>query len=141
MCYAGRRGEGGRVGDDVCVLALESQGDFGEPEIEADERADLAQEGVEGRQDLVAGLYRLALLHLGPAVVTEIQVEEVQLLVALRDVAVGIDPYQRVFDLFEIRHARLHVAGFVDADVDGERVLARFLLQAEHERRRRDWLA
>lgn len=49
-------------------------------------------------------------------------------LVSLGDVALLVDPYERILDLLAIC-----VRGFVDADVNGERVFSGFILQTEDE--------
>lgn len=57
----------------------------------------------------------------------DLDVEKVQLLVSLHNVAALIDPDQRVLDLLAT------LGRLVDADVDVQLGLAGFVLQAEHE--------
>lgn len=75
-------------------------------------------------------LHAPALAQHGP--IFDLHVEEVDLLVALRYRAVGVDPDQGVLHFcFPV-----HTGGgarFVDADVDGEAVVTGGFLQAEDE--------
>ena len=60
-----------------------------------------------------------------------VHVEEVDFLVALGDLAGFVDPEQGVFDLFGFGI----IAGLVDANGDGKRVLLGQVLETENERR------
>lgn len=67
----------------------------------------------------------LALLKNRP--VLDLDVEEVQLLVPLHDLAALVDPQQRVLDLLAA------LRGLVHADVNGQLSSARLILQPQHE--------
>jgi hypothetical protein len=69
-------------------------------------------------------LSRVALFQLG-AMRSEVYVEYVELLIAMHDISVFVDPYQRVFNSL-----RRRISGFVNSDVDGEGILFGCLLQA-----------
>lgn len=67
----------------------------------------------------------LALLQDRPA--GNVHVKEVDFLVSLGDVAVFVDPQDRVLDLVGIQ------AGFMDTDMNGQFLTAGCLAQAQHE--------
>jgi hypothetical protein len=103
------------------------QGQFGESQVETDGRADFANDGVEGREDFVAGFGRVAFFHRWA--VGLVHVEQVSFDVPLGDLAVLIDPEEAVLEFFRVRV----VAGLVDPDGDGEGVLFGGFLEAENQ--------
>ena len=125
MRLARRNRERGRIDQELGALAAKPKRHLREPEVEADHHAQPAHGSVHRGDDLGSGFDAVALLQDRTA--GEVDVEEVEFLVSAGDVAVLVDPDQRVLDFGAA------VGGFVDADVDREAGGAGFMLQAEHE--------
>ena len=106
--------ESGRIDERLCALPFQRQAGFRKTQVEAYQQPQLAHTGVEWRDNLHARLDTVALLE-DRAVRPEVDVEEMQLLVAMGDGAIGVDPDEGVGDAGRGRHR-----GFVDADVDGQ---------------------
>ena len=119
--------ESRRVDKNVSAIALVVQSQFGESQVETDGRANFADDCVEGLQDLVARFDRVAFLHRWT--VGLVHVEEMELLVALRDLALFVDPEEGVFEFLRV----WVVARLVDSDGDREGVLFGGFLEAENE--------
>ena len=114
--------ESRRVDEDGGAVALVVKSQLAEAKVEADCRADFADDGVEWGGDFFTELDAVGLLH--RRAVSLVHVEEVELLVALGDLAILVDPDLGVLDLLGVGV----VAGLVNTDRDGERVLlGRFL--------------
>jgi hypothetical protein len=123
----GIRVESRRIHKNGGAVAFVMQGQFGESQVETDGRADFANDGVEGREDLVARFGRVAFLHRWA--VGLVHVEQVSFDVPLGDLAVLIDPEEAVFEFLRV----WVVAGLVDPDGDGEGVLFGGFLEAENQ--------
>ena len=86
--------ESRRVDKNGGAVALVVQSQFGETQVEADGRTDFADDRVEGLQNFVAGFDGVAFLHRWA--VGLVHVEEMKLLVTLRDLALLVDPEEGV---------------------------------------------
>jgi hypothetical protein len=118
--------ERGRIHHDLRTLPPQPQRHLREAQVEADHHAKFPDRGVDWREDLPPGLDAVALFQHG-ASGAQVDVEEVDFLVAGRYGAVLVDPDQCVL------YFGAALGRFVDADVDGEIGGARFVLQAEDE--------
>jgi len=127
--------ESRRVDEHGGAVAFIVQGQFGEAQVETDGRADFADDCVERFEDLRAAFDRVALFNCWA--VGLVHVEEVCFLVALGDLAVLVDPEEGVFEFLRVKV----VAGLVDSNGDGERVLFGGFLEAENQWRFVDGLA
>lgn len=106
-----------RVNNHIGPLPLQRKRDLREPQVEADTTSDFAYGAWVRGLDGVAGLDDIGFPHLRPIV--DLEVEEVQLLIPVDQLAVGGDPDEGVLDA----GAGGVVGGLVDADGDGEGVL------------------
>jgi hypothetical protein len=131
----GIRMESRRVDENGGTVALVVQSQLCESQVETDGRADFADDRLEGREDLVTRLGRVALFH--RRAVGLVHVEEMSLDVSLGDLAVFIDPEETVFEFLRVRV----IAGLVDTDRDGKGVLFGRFLEAENKWRFVDGLA
>ena len=127
MSFSSRHRECRRVQDDVSVLAFERQCRLWKAKIETDLRANLAERSLVRWLDDLAGLDKIALLEHRP--IFELEVEQVQFLIALRDGTVIVDPYKTVLDAL----ALWIIARFVDTYGDEDRMLFCFFLEPEDE--------
>ncbi len=115
----------GRIDQYLRALPPQPERDLGETEVKADHHAELADWGVDGWDDGRAGFDAVAFFQNRTA--GDVDVEEVEFLVAAGDGAMLVDPDQCVLDLLAA------LGGFVDAHVDWEAGGPRFMLEAENE--------
>ena len=124
-----RNREGGRVDQRLRPQPLQRQARLREAHVEADKQAELSDARCcDWRDDGGTGLNAVAFSEQRP-VGPEVDVEEVEFLVAVRDGAVGVDPDEGIGDAGR----RGRRGGLVDADVDGEGVRAGGGLEALNE--------
>jgi hypothetical protein len=102
------------INERLRALPFQRQAGFRKAQVEAYQQPQLAHAGVDWWDDLHTWLDTVAFLE-DWAVGAEVDVEEMQLLVAMGDGAIGIDPDEGVGDTGRGRRR-----GFVDADVDGQ---------------------
>ena len=98
---------------------------LGEAEVKADHHADLPDWSVDWWDDVLAGFDTVAFFQDWSA--GDVDVEEVEFLIAACHGAMLVDPDQGVLDFLA------PVGGFVDANVDREGGGSRFMLEAENE--------
>ncbi len=115
----------GRIDQHLRALSAQPKRDLREAEVEADHHAHLAELSVDWWDNVPTGFDTVAFFHDWAA--GDIDVEEVEFLVAACYGAMLVDPYQCVSDFFAT------FGGFVDANVDWEGGGSRFMLQAENE--------
>ena len=127
VCLPRGHGEGRWIGQDVRTAISQCKCRLRKAQVKTNHHAYIAKWG--GKRVLDAGptLDAIALLQHGA--VLDLDVEKVQLLVAMGNVAMLVDPEERVLDLGAGRR------GLVDADVDGEAMAPCLLSDAQDKLR------